>query len=141
MKRTFSAAVSIVILVLSVTSCVTLSQTNQAQYESLSFALDYSCDKMRGTFEGSFPNDLGDKFYDYIKPEISQTHYDTITKYTINVEPKSYYYFLQAYDPESKTLLVFQFCCDNKKGLEKVYENPEKYDLNNMQQYNTCTNN
>jgi hypothetical protein len=72
-----------------------------------------------------------------IEGKIPREYYATLKKYLLEMRPKGSYYLLLVFDPESKTLILFDYSCTPEVDGPVLLE-PRKYDIKNLELYDKC---
>ena len=91
-----------------------------------------------GVYGDAIPPDFNAaKFMQVVKGNIPDQEYSELEKYSMTVQSRGTYYLLTVMSPDAKTMILFDFSCTPQvDGV--VYLNPEKYDTNNLDQYDPC---
>jgi hypothetical protein len=71
--------------------------------------------------------------------QIPDNYFSVLKKYPSDVKPKGSYYLLRIYSLDNKNLIMFHYSCSPEPG--RVIAQPGKYDLNNLDLYDTCKGN
>jgi hypothetical protein len=138
MKRKLLALVVILSAFCLMGGCVTLSEEARAEYGHLKSAIEASAYAINGEYGEAIPPGFNFlMFMKVVKGKIPEQYYKTLGKYPITVQSKGSYYLLIAANPDTKTMILFDYSCTPQAdGL--VYLYPQKYDTNNLDQYDPC---
>ncbi len=135
-KQLFGAL--ILVLMICTGACVGLSEEQRRDYGILSSAVTFASDKVIGEFGTSIPDSFdGQSFMMFIKERVPDDYYDALRRYTIKVFPKSSYYLLVAKDPQSGSIVLFDYSCTAKLD-GPVFSEPSKYELSRIERYDEC---
>jgi hypothetical protein len=127
------------LLVLLITnSCVGVIESQKKEYGLLESAVTYSAEKVIGEYGDAMPNDFtAEKFLLLIHDKIPREYYDTLLRYRLELKPMGSYYLLLVFDPRNTELILFDYSCTSEVDGPVILE-PQKYDLNNLNLYDTC---
>jgi hypothetical protein len=102
-------------------------------------AVTFSSDKVIGEYGDEIPNDFTvEDFMKLVKDKIPEDYYYALRKYQLSIEPKRTYYFLLVKKPENtNSIILFDYSC-TPEADGPVLNEPYKYDLNNLELYDTC---
>ncbi len=132
------ATIPILLIIFLSASCVTLREQQKSEYGQLMTAVTMSSDKVYGEYGDNIPDDFtGEKFMAFIKDQIPEEFYNTLRKYRIEIRPKGSYYLLLVSDLKNGKIILFDYSCTVEPD-GRVWLEPDKYDLNNLDQYDTC---
>jgi hypothetical protein len=93
-----------------------------------------------GIYGDTIPDDFSrEKLLSVCENQIPENYFSVLKKYPCDVKPKASYYLLLIYDLENKDLIMFHYSCSSEPG--RVIAQPGKYDLNNLDPYDTCESN
>jgi hypothetical protein len=137
MKRQVFAFILFFVFVSS-TSCAALSEEQRKEYGVLETAVSFSADKVIGEYGDKIPEDFsGDKFMQLVKDKIPEDYYKVLKKYSIEIKPSGFYYLLLVIDPDSKSIILFDYSCTSiVEG--PVLLDPAKYDVHNIESFDAC---
>jgi hypothetical protein len=138
MKRcSLSISLLIVILILS-TSCVTLPTIPREEYEVLCSAVSASSSAVIGEYGENVPSDFNAvKFMQLVEGKIPESYFTVLKKYSLEVRAKVGYYLLLVFDPDTKSLILFDYSCTPAPDGQVLWE-PTKYDQKNLERYDPC---
>lgn len=120
------------------TSCATIYEKQRNEYGDLTSAVTLSSDKVFGEYDEAIPDEFnGEKFMQFIKDKIPGRYYEVLEKYSIEVRPKGTYYLIIITDPRTKKVVLFDYSCTLEPD-GRVWLEPDKYDLNNLDLYDKC---
>ncbi len=138
MKKRFLSLTCSIIIFFYASSCIALSEVQKQEYDTLITAVILSKSAVKGEFGHAIPPEFNaGGFMEVVKHQIPDTSYRTLEKYHIQVIPKEGYYLLKVFDPKDDALILFDYSCS--LGVEgRVLEEPDKYDVNNLQLYDRC---
>lgn len=136
MKRIFFVIFAVVLVFTSIGKCGTISEKTRTEYGHLKTAIETSASVIKGEYGKKLPAEFDtSKFLQEVEGKIP--FYSELSKYSIIVQSKGNYYLLIAKSPDKKSIILFDFSCSTQvDGL--VYLYPEKYDTNNLDQYDPC---
>lgn len=136
MKKRIFISIFLVIFVLSSVTCLALTEAQKKEYGLLQSAATFSSDKIIGEYGDTIPDNFDkDKFLIVVKDKIPDDYYNALTKHRIDVTPMKTYYLLKVYD--SNSLILFDYSCTPEVDGPVLLE-PDKYDVNNLDLYDTC---
>lgn len=138
MKKRFLPIVWFLIIILSASSCFALSEAQKQEYGALKTAVILSKAVVKGEYGHALPREFDrEVFMEVIEDRIPDKSYQALEKYPIQVIPKEGYYLLLVYDPRDNSLILFDYSCS--LGVQgRILEEPNRYDVNNLQLYDTC---
>ena len=111
---------------------------SEQDYDQLQLGIIVSAKKIKGVFNGNMPIDMDKElFLKTIKNRIPEDGYDLIASTHIEITSYGTYYFLKLYDKDSNKLILFDYSCTHKVD-GPVWAKPINYDLDNLEQYNSC---
>jgi len=139
--RRYLSVVILIIFVLSYSSCVTLSEEQRREYGILESAVTFSSDKIIGEYGDEIPDDFNskDRFMGFVKGKIPEDYYNMLEKYILDVKPMGTYYLLLIRDPHNECIILFDYSCTPEADGPILLE-PSKYEINNLDLYDTCKN-
>lgn len=139
LQRLFRVNAIVIFVLISCSSVLVLpSEEQRREYGLLLSAVTFSSDKVIGEYDDAIPKNFDEaKFMDLIKDKIPEDYYDALKRYKIFVEPKGSYYLLLIRNPESNAVILFDYSCTPEADGPILLE-PGKYDLNNLDLYDTC---
>lgn len=137
--RKHLSAIILIIFIFSSSSCLALSEEQRREYGVLMSAVTFSSDKIIGECGDTISDDLNteDKFMQLIKNKIPEDYYKALKKYSLDIKPKGSYYLLLVIDPDSKSIILFDYSCTPEADGPVLLE-PSKYDVNNIDKYDSC---
>lgn len=134
--------ISIILLltVVIVHGCATIGKVDMDDYGLLGSAATACASVTIGIYADTIPDDLSrEKLLSVCENQIPENYFAVLKKYPSDVKPKGSYYLLFVYDLNNKDLIMFHYSCSSEPG--RVIANPGKYDVNNLDLYDTCKNN
>jgi hypothetical protein len=137
-KKTLVWVISM-FLAFSMGGCAGSSQKKKVELGTLQTAVEQSARVVIGEYGAAIPADFNaSEFMKVINGKIPADYYENLKKHPIDLKPFGSYYLLTVYDKcHKKTVLLFDYSCTPQTdGL--VYENPKKFDLNHLENYNPC---
>lgn len=132
----------IVLLVFAVllSGCTAAIRYDQDEYGLLDSAVTSCASVMIGVYADTIPNDLSrEKLLSVCENQIPDNYFTVLKKYPSVVKPKGGYYLLLVYDPGNRDIIMFHYSCSSMPA--RVIAQPGKYDLNNLDSYDTCKDN
>jgi len=135
-KRRYLYLVILVFLIFCVGFCAIVTHKGKPNYGVLISAVTFSSDKVIGEYGDAIPADFDkNKFLSVVKDKIPQEYFDELKRDDIYVYPKGRYYLLVVYD--NKSIILFDYSC-TPEADGPVLNEPGKYDVNNLDQYDQC---
>jgi hypothetical protein len=136
-KRLFTLFILIFSICSSI-SCTGLKQQERIGYDTLGSAVTAASYAVIGEYGEAIPPDFtAGKFMRLIEKKIPEEYYNALKKYSLDLKPKGSYYLLLVHDPKTKSLILFDYSCTPEPDGPVLLE-PEKYDLKNLELYDTC---
>ncbi len=138
MQKKISFILLAALVIILSTSCATIHEKQRREYGDLTSAVTLSSDKVFGEYDEAIPDDFNaEKFMQFIKDKIPGKYYEVLGKYSIELRPKRTYYLIIITDPKTKKVVLFDYSCTLEPD-GRVWLEPDKYDLNNLDQYDKC---
>jgi hypothetical protein len=136
--KNFLLVTLVLVVFVSSSGCASFSEEQRSKYDILGSSVSASSYAVIGEFADAIPPDFTvDKFMQLIEKNIPENYYKALKKYSLDIKPKGSYYLLLVIDPKTNNLILFDYSCTPEPdGL--VLLNPDKYDLNNLDLYDTC---
>lgn len=117
---------------------ISSSEKEKRDYGLLLSAVTFSSDKVIGEYGDEIPDDFTvDDFMNLVKDKIPDDYYDTLKTNQLSIEPKGSYYLLVVKRPKDNSIILFDYSC-TPEADGPVLNEPYKYDLNNLELYDTC---
>ncbi len=139
MKRRLLTIFFLVFLVLSSTNCATSPDIKRDEYDLLCSAVSASSYAGIGEYGDSIPADFKvDKFMEVVETNIPKAYLKVLKKYVLDISSKGSYYLLLVFDPNTRSLILFDYSC-TPEADGQVFLEPEKFDVNNLGLYDKCS--
>lgn len=142
-KRAVPKIYSLIVLITLLASCssilISTSEQDKREYGLLLTATTFASDKIIGEYGDDIPGDFTAKrFMNSVKDRIPKDYYEILERYQLIIIPKGSYYLLIVKDPENKAIILFDYSCTTEADGPVINE-PGKYDLENLDVYDTCS--
>lgn len=122
---------------ISFMSCSTIHERKEKEYGILESGIISAIDKVNGKYPDQLPGNFDSCDYlKIIKGNIPEDQYREIQRRRIVIVPKGWYYLAKVYNQDCE-MILFDYSCDNYID-GKVWENPDKFDLDKLEQYDIC---
>jgi hypothetical protein len=136
MKKHLIIVAYLALVILSSSSCLTVTEAQKKDYGLISSAVTFSSDKVIGEYGDRIPDDFDSiKFAQLVRNKIPKDYFQALQKYRIVVIPKGSYYLLEAFD--GNKLILFDYSCTAEVDGPILLEQG-KYDLNHLELYDKC---
>jgi hypothetical protein len=140
MKKYTGSTVVLFVFIVLLSGCATAIRYDQDEYGLLDSAVTSCASVTIGVYADTVPSDLTlEKLLSVCENQIPENYFTVLKKYPSDVKPKGSYYLLLIYDLDNKDLIMFHYSCSPKPA--RVIAQPGKYDLNNLDSYDTCKGN
>lgn len=141
-KRAVPKIFSLIVLLTLLASCssilVSTSEQEKREYGLLLTATTFASDKIIGQYGDEIPNDFTtERFMESVKDRIPKDYYEILERHQLIIIPKGSYYLLIVKDPANKAIILFDYSCTTVAD-GPVLNEPSKYDLENLDVYDTC---
>jgi hypothetical protein len=138
-ERRFSLPISLLFFTLLFSAgCVTLPTIPREEYEVLCSAASASSSAVIGEYGENVPPDFSaEKFMGLVEGKIPASYFAALQKFSLEVRPKAGYYLLLVFDPDTKSLILFDYSCTPAPDGQVLWE-PAKYDRKNLERYDPC---
>ena len=143
MRRHSISIVLLLGLVIFLHGCATICKVdvvNRDDYGLLNSAATSCASVIIGVYADTIPDDLSrEKLLSVCENQIPDNYFAVLKKYPSEVKPKGGYYLLLIYDLNNRDLIMFHYSCSSEPG--RVASQPGKYDIKNLNLYDTCKGN
>jgi hypothetical protein len=137
MKRLSQAFIPLA-LIISLCFCAGTLEHQKKEYGILMTASHDAAIAVKGEYPDEIPEYFSDlKFREFLKGRISHDYYEVLERYPLELQPKGTYYLLLVLDPRGRDVILFDFSCTVEVD-GPVLRYPGKYDLTNIDLYDTC---
>jgi hypothetical protein len=137
MKKCANYIILLSVLVVLVNGCATIGKVDRDEYGILDSAATSCASVVIGVYADTIPDDLSrEKLLSVCENQIPENYFAVLKKYPSEVKPKGSYYLLLIYDQDKRDLIMFHYSCSPEPG--RVIAQPGKYDINNLDLYDTC---
>ncbi|MBI4739102.1 hypothetical protein HY772_06090 [Candidatus Woesearchaeota archaeon] len=138
--RRISVVLILLILTSSFANCASLTESRKEAYGVLGSATTACRSAMIGKYGDAIPDDItAEQYLETCKGNISKTYYKALQEQSLDIESKKTYYLLKVYDPDTKSLILFDYSCTVEPD-GKILDNPGMYDVNHLELYDPCKN-
>ena len=126
-------------LVFSSNNCATSFEVNRSEYDVLCSAVSASSYAVIGEYGDSIPSDVKvEKFIEIVEKNIPRDYFKVLKKYVLDIISKGSYYLLLVFDPDTRSLILFDYSCTPEADGQILLE-PEKFDIKNLGLYDKCS--
>jgi hypothetical protein len=126
------------VFIFSSSSCAVSSEIKISDYGVLCSAVSASSYAVIGEYGASIPTDFTvEKFMTLSEKNIPEDYFKVLKKFFLDIKTKGSYYLLLVFDPDTKSLILFDYSCTPEPDGPVLLE-PGKYDLNNLNLYDKC---
>jgi hypothetical protein len=140
MKKHVSSIVLVLLVAVHIHGCATIGTVDTDDYGLLGSAATSCASVTIGVYADTIPDDLSrEKLLSVCKNQIPENYFAVLKKYPSSVKSKGSYYLLRIYNLENKNLIMFHYSCSSEPA--RVIGQPGKYDINNLDLYDTCKDN
>jgi hypothetical protein len=140
MKKYVSSIFLALLFVVFIHACAAIGTVNMDDYGLLGSAATSCASVTIGVYADAIPDDLSrEKLLSACKNQIPENYFAVLKKYPSDVQSKGSYYLLRIFDLDNKDLIMFHYSCSSEPG--RVIAQPGKYDINNLDLYDTCKKN
>jgi hypothetical protein len=140
-RKTIPLLFLLTFFICSAGSCASLSEHQKKEYAVLESAVTFSAEKVIGEYGDNIPPDFSaEDFMRLVEKRIPADYYEALQKRTLEMRSKQTYYLLLIFNPETKTLTLFDYSCTPEVD-GPVLLNPGTYDLNRLELYDKCKEN
>ena len=138
MERRIFVIFLLTFLVFSSNNCATSPEVNRSEYDVLCSAVSASSYAVFGEYGASIPSDFKvDKFMELVEINIPQGYLKELKKYVLDINSKGSYYLLLIFDPDTRSLILFDYSCTPEADGQVLLE-PGKFDIKNLGLYDKC---
>lgn len=138
MRRRLFVIFLLAVFIFSSGCCAISSEIKRCEYDVLCSAVSASSYAVIGEYGTSIPSDFTvDKFMALVEKNIPENYFKVLKKYVLDIKPKRSYYLLLVFDPNTKSLILFDYSCTPEPDGQVLLE-PEKFDLKNLDLYDKC---
>jgi len=138
MRRRLFVIFFLVVLVCSSSNCATSHEIKRSEYDILCSAVSASSYAVIGEYSTSIPSDFTvDKFMKLVEKNIPKDYFKVMREYILEIKPKGSYYLLLVFDPDTKSLILFDYSCTPEPDGQVLLQQG-KFDLNNLDLYDKC---
>lgn len=120
-----------------ISGCATAQKIQKSECSILGSAVSAASSAVIGEYGDTISSDLPDKFLSSLEKKIHDDYFKELKKYQLDVKPKGSYYLLVVRHQETKSIILFDYSCTPEPDGMVCLE-PDKYNLNNLDLYNTC---
>jgi hypothetical protein len=140
MKKHVSSIILVLLVAVLIHGCATIGTVDTDDYGLLGSAATSCASVTIGVYADTIPDDLSrEKLLSVCENQIPENYFSVLKRYPSDVKPKGSYYLLRIFDLDNKDLIMFHYSCSSEPG--RVIAQPRKYDLNNLDLYDTCMGN
>jgi hypothetical protein len=140
MKKYVRSIVLVSLVAVLIHGCATIGTVDTDDYGLLGSAATSCASVTIGVYADAIPDDLSrEKLLSVCENQIPENYFAVLKKYPSDVKPKGSYYLLRIFDLNNKDLIMFHYSCSPEPG--RVIAQPGKYDIDNLDLYNTCKDN
>jgi hypothetical protein len=118
MRRSLTIAVLLIFVSSSLNSCAYPSKAKKEEYGTLITAVNFACEKVIGKYGDEIPDDFSaNTFMIIIKDRIPKDHYEELSKYNLDIEPRGSYYLMLISDPQNRSSIFNYKCPPDEESL------------------------